>query len=197
MHPSGLCSAQTTVSPLQMLIYSSEALNAAAELGFIIPRSAVRSRPLPPTFQPINYLESLGSLAKASRSKFCCKLFLPQHSKRANLFEKPKHLGPATAICGVLGSADSQVVLFTENQPEVSTNCAPAAPYLSRRVKDGLQYCAWPKLAMCWVELRAAKFFYDTTVKTLEPCRTDFIPRARIDRPNGTKPRALMRYRQY
>src|SRR5215217_9500832 len=54
MQSSALCSAQTTVSPLKMLIYTWKALYAVADSGFITPRSAVRSRP-PLPMESISY----------------------------------------------------------------------------------------------------------------------------------------------
>src|SRR5712692_8637908 len=45
MRSRALCSAQTTVFPRKMLVFRLEALYAAADLVFITPRSAVRSRP--------------------------------------------------------------------------------------------------------------------------------------------------------
>src|SRR6266403_2935636 len=45
MRSRALYSAQTTVFPRKMLVFRLEALYAAADLVFITPRSAVRSRP--------------------------------------------------------------------------------------------------------------------------------------------------------
>ena len=81
-------------------------------------------------------------------------------------------------------------VLIAEGDPaEASTYCERAElPFRSRRVKDErvILRMAQPGDVL-GLNSVLRNSLYDATVKTLEPCRTDFISRCPIDRAHGAK----------